>query len=193
MVVVGIALTGAEEIAAPPSDCQLVGGMPCQPFLHVVGLLPVETAQVRVVCQHRFVVGQALHLLHQFQGDLLGRVGLRQVDRVNRGMLETGLGVPFRRVEREAGTASPFMSEGAVAGTCVGCPRFEILPTDDVHHTTYGVRTVECRRSTFHNLDATDVVEIHPVVVYVVHRLSGHPLTVDEEEYGIAAETAHVE
>ena len=71
MIVVGVALAGAEEVAATTCQGQLVGGAESQPFLDVVSLLPIEAAEVGVVDQHRFVVGQALHLLHQFQGYLL--------------------------------------------------------------------------------------------------------------------------
>ena len=49
MIVVRVALTGAEEIAAAAYERQLVGGTPRQSFLHVVGFLPIQTADVRVV------------------------------------------------------------------------------------------------------------------------------------------------
>ena len=71
MIVVGVALASTEEIAATADKCQLVCGAPRQPFLHVIGRLSVEAAQVRIVVKHRLVVGQALCLLHQFKGDFL--------------------------------------------------------------------------------------------------------------------------
>ena len=91
MVVVGVALTGSEEVASPARKRQPVGGAPYQPLLHVVGLLAVEAAQVGVVFQHRLVVRQPLRLLHQFDGYLLGGVRFRQIDGVDHRMLETGL------------------------------------------------------------------------------------------------------
>ena len=115
MIVVRVALTGAEEIAAAAYERQLVGGTPRQSFLHVVGFLPIQTADVRVVAKNCLVVGQSLRLLHQLNGYFLGRVRLGQTDGVNFGMLEAGLGIPFRRVEREVGPMAPFVTEGIVA------------------------------------------------------------------------------
>ena len=193
MVVVRVALAGTEEIATAADERQAVCGAPREPLLDIVGLLPVETAQVGVVVEHGLVVGQSLRLLHQLDGNLFGSVGLRQVDGIHRRVLETGLGVPFLRVEREAGPVAPFVPEGIVSCVCVGCPGFKILAADDVDHAAYGIGAIEGRRSTLHNLYAPDVVEVHAAVVDVVHRLACHPLAVDEEEDGIAAEAAHVE
>ena len=63
MVVVGIALAGAEEVAAAPYERQTVRSAPRQPFLDVIGLLSVETAQVGVIVEHRLIVWQSLGLL----------------------------------------------------------------------------------------------------------------------------------
>ena len=123
VIVVGVALARSEEVAAPACECQLVSSTPRQPFLHVIGLLTIETAQVGVIIQYRLIVGQPLRLLQQFLGNLLGRVWLGQVDGVNLGVLEIRLGVPFCRVEREAGPVAPLMAEGVVTGVYVGRPR----------------------------------------------------------------------
>ena len=132
-------------------------------------------------------------LLHQFDGDLLRGVCLGQVDRINRRVLETRLGVPFLRVERETGTVTPFISEGVEAGVDIRRPGFQILAADDVDHPSYGIGAIESRRGSFHNLYAPYVVEIQTVVVRVVHGLSSQAFTIDKEEHGIAAKTAHVE
>ena len=193
VVVVGVTLAGAEEVAAAADERQTVCRAPRQTLLRVVGCLSVEAAQVRVVRQHRFVVGQALRLLQQFKGYLLRRVRLRQVYGVDRRMLETGLRVPFPSVEREAGAVSPFVTEGVVARVDVGRPGFQVLAADDVHHPTHGIRAVEGRRSAFDDFDASDVVEVQAAVVGIVHCLASQALAVDEKEHGIAAEAAHVE
>ena len=73
------------------------------------------------------------------------------------------------------------------------CPRLQILTADDIHHTAHGIRAVESRRSTFHNLDAPDVFEIHTVVVDVIHRLTCHAFAIDQEENGISTKATHVE
>ena len=52
MIIVRVAFAGAEEIAAPASECQMVCGAPYQPFLDVVGLLAVEAAQVGIVIEY---------------------------------------------------------------------------------------------------------------------------------------------
>ena len=57
MIVVSVAFAGAEEIASPPYQRQLVGSTPCESFLDVVGLLSIETAQVGVIIQYGLVVG----------------------------------------------------------------------------------------------------------------------------------------
>ena len=88
---------------------------------------------------------------------------------------------------------SPLMAEGVIARVHVGRPGFKVLTADDVHHATHGIRAVERRRGTLDNLDTPYVVEVHAAVVHIVHRLAGHPLAVDQEEYGVAAEAAHVE
>ena len=85
------------------------------------------------------------------------------------------------------------MAKGVVAGVRVGGPRLQILAADDVDYAAYGIRAIECRRGAFHYLDAAHVVEVHAVVVRVVHRLARHALAIDEEEDGVAAETTHVE
>ena len=204
VIVVRIALAGAEEVAATASHRQPVGGTPDEPLLQVIGLLSIEPAQVGVVVQHRFIIGQSLRLLHQFDGNLLGRVRLRQVDgidfgvletrlRVPLGVLETRLRVPLPVVEGEAGSVAPFMPEGAVARMSICRPRLEVLAADDVDDASDGIRAVECRRGSLHNLYAPGVFKAHAAVVDVVHRLASHALAIDEEEDGIAAEAAHVE
>ena len=115
MIVVGVALAGTEEVTATTRECQLVSGAPRQSFLHIVGRLPIKAAQVRIVVQHRLVVRQALCLLHQFEGNLLGGVGLWQINGIDLRVLETGLGVPFLRVKRETGSVTPLMAEGVIA------------------------------------------------------------------------------
>ena len=193
VIVVRIALARAEEVAAPPCQRQSVGSAKDEPLLHVIGLLSVEAAQVRVVCEHRFVVGQSLCLLHQLGGHLFGRVRLRQVDGVDLGVLEGGLRVPLPGVEREAGPVAPFMPEGAVSRIDVSRPGLQVLAADDVDDTPDGIRAVERRRGSLHDLDTPSVVEAHAAVVDIVHRLASHALTIDEEEDGITAEAAHVE
>ena len=143
MIVVGVALAGAEKIAAPSDECQLVRGAPRQPLLDIVGFLSVKPAEVGVIVEHALIVRHALHLLHQFDGNLFRRVWPGQVYRVNHSMLETGLRVPFLRVEREAGTVAPLVAKSIKACVCVSRPRFEVLTADDVHHATYGIRPVE--------------------------------------------------
>ena len=193
MVVVGIALAGAEEIASSADERQLVCGAPRQPFLDVVGLLSVETVQVRIVVQHRFVVRQSLRLLHQLEGDLFRCMCFGQIDGIDHRVLETRLGVPFLRVEGEADTVAPLMAEGVISCVCVGCPGFKVLAADDVDNPTHGIRAVEGRRGAFHDLDTSDVIEVQTIVVRVVHGLSRQTLTVDEKEHGITTKTAHVE
>ena len=193
VIVVRIALAGAEEVAATASHRQPVGGTPDEPLLQVIGLLSIEPAQVGVVCQHRFIIRQSLRLLHQFDGNLLGRVRLRQVDGIDLGVLETRLRVPLPVVEGEAGSVAPFMPEGAVARMSICRPRLEVLAADDVDHAPYGIRAVECRRGSLHNLYAPGVFKAQTAVIDVVHRLASHALTIDKEEHGIAAEAAHVE
>ena len=56
MIVVSVAFAGAEEIASPPYQRQLVVSTPCESFLDVVSLLSIETAQVGVVIQYGFVI-----------------------------------------------------------------------------------------------------------------------------------------
>ena len=118
---------------------------------------------------------------------------LRQVDGINAGVLEARLRVPFRVIKRETGTVAPFVAEGVEARVSTGRPRLQILTADDIHHATHGIRTIESRRSTFHNLDAPDVFEIHAIVVDVIHRLTCHAFTVDQKENGISTEATHVE
>ena len=193
VIVVRIALAGAEEVAATASHRQPVGGTPDEPLLQVIGLLSIEPAQVGVVVQHRFIIRQSLRLLHQFDGNLLGRVRLRQVDGIDLGVLETRLRVPLPVVEGEAGSVAPFMPEGAVARMSICRPRLEVFAADDVDDTSDGIRAVECRRGPLHNLYAPGIFKAHAAVVDVVHRLASHALAIDEEEDGIAAEAAHVE
>ena len=99
MIVVGVALTGAEEIAAAARQREMVGGTPRQSFFHVVGLLAIEATEVRVVLKNRLIVRQALCLLHQFDGDLLCGMCLRQINGINAGVLEARLRIPFRVIE----------------------------------------------------------------------------------------------
>ena len=193
VIVVGVALAGAEEVAATSRHGQPVGGTPDEPLLQVVGLLSIEAAQVGVVVEHRLVVRQSLRLLHELEGNLLGRVRLGQVDGVGLGVLETRLRVPLPVVEREAGSVAPFMPEGAVARMDIGRPRLEVLAADDVDDSPYGIRAVESRRGPLHDLYAPGVLKTHAAVVDVVHGLACHALAIDEEEHGIAAEAAHVE
>ena len=99
MIVVGVALTGAEEIAAAPRQCEVVGGTPRQSFFHVVSFLTIEATEVGVVLKNRLVVRQALCLLHQFDGNLLCGMCLRQINGIDAGVLEARLRVPFRVIE----------------------------------------------------------------------------------------------
>ena len=115
MIVMGIALAGTEEIGTSSCQCQLISRAPYQSFLYVIGLLSIQTTQVGVIRQDRFIVRQALCLLHQLDCNLLWRVRLGKIDRVNPCMLEARLGVPLPRVERKAGTVAPFMAEGVKA------------------------------------------------------------------------------
>ena len=108
-------------------------------------------------------------------------------------MLETRLRVPFLSVEREVSPVAPFISERIESRVDVGGPGLQVLPADDVDHPAYSIGAIEGRRGSLHNLDTPYVVEIHSVVVHIVHGLARHPLTVDQEEDGIAAETAHIE
>ena len=108
-------------------------------------------------------------------------------------MLETGLRVPFLRIKREAGPVTPLVAESIISCICVGGPWFEVLTADDVHYSTHGIRAVESRRSTFHDLNTTYVVEVQTVVVYVVHRLTRHTFAIHEEEHGITPEATHIE
>ena len=71
MVVVGIALTGTEEIATTPDERQMVCSAPRESLLDIIGFLSVETAQVGVVVEHTLIVRQTLCLLHQLDGNLL--------------------------------------------------------------------------------------------------------------------------
>ena len=84
------------------------------------------------------------------------------------------------------------MAEGAVARMGICRPRLEILAADDVDDAPDGIRTVESRRGPLHNLYAPGVLKAHAAVVDVVHGLASHALAIYEEEYGIAAEAAHV-
>ena len=108
-------------------------------------------------------------------------------------MLETRLGVPFRRVERKTGTVTPFMSEGIVAGVHIDRPRSQVLLTDEVDDTTDGIGAIERRRRTFHNLDTSYMVEVQAVIVRIVHRFTRQAFPIYQEEDGITAEAAHVE
>ena len=85
------------------------------------------------------------------------------------------------------------MPEGIVARVDAGGPRFQILPADDIDHSTDGIRAIKSRRGPFHNLYAPHVVEVHTAVVDVVHGLSCHSFAIDEEEHGIPSEATHVE
>ena len=88
---------------------------------------------------------------------------------------------------------APFISERIEARVHVGRPGLPIFPADDVDHPAYSIGAIEGRRGSLHNLDTAYVVEIHAVVVDIVHGLACHPLSVDQEEDSIAAESAHIE
>ena len=91
MVVVCVALTGTEEIAAPTCQGQLVCSAPDQALFDIVSLLTVKTTDVGIIIQHILVIRQTLCLLHQFCDNFFRRVAFRQIDRVDLGMLETRL------------------------------------------------------------------------------------------------------
>ena len=115
MIVVGVSLTGAEEIAAAARQREMVCGTQRQSFFHVVSFLAIEATEVGVVLKNRLVVRQALCLLHQFDSNLFCGMRLRQVNGINAGVLETRLRVPFRVIKRETGTVAPFVAEGVEA------------------------------------------------------------------------------
>ena len=67
-----------------------------------------------------------------------------------------------------------------------------VLLRDDVHHTCDGITSVECRGSSFHNLNLLDVVRVDESEVILPAIVTMDAFAVDENEDVVVAQTVHL-
>ena len=67
-----------------------------------------------------------------------------------------------------------------------------VLLRDDVHHTSDGITSVECRRGSLHNFNLLDIVWVNEPKVVLTTIVTMNALTVNEDEDVVVAQTIHL-
>ena len=170
MIIIVAALADTIEITATTYQFYLFREFVGKSFLHIEGLATIDMEDV---------------------GFGIERTG--ELHLIRCGALDAGLRIPFSGIEAEASAVAPLLVEVVVAGVDIGSPRLAVFTGDDVDDSGYGTGTIECRSSTFHNLDTSHIIQIQSAVIYVIHGFTSQSLTIYEEEHGVSTETIHIE
>ena len=175
-------------LAAGTVDALAVEGTICIEFyvlIECVGEvfchLPVGVSVYGLVARvgdHKF------RLMRVFPRGVLPSVAMLQ--------LEIGVAAQLAEIQSDAVVLAQFAIGTASCGVLEQETFRVVLLRDDVHHTCDGITSVECRGSSFHNLNLLDVVRVDESEVILPAIVTMDAFAVDENEDVVVAQTVHL-